>query len=95
VVFSLADERIEAFLNRFGQPHLDFAMHAAFPLAITPDLLYRLWATFVVDECGDRMAMPWVAVADVLLAGFVSEVRRETFQMDKEVQHAPGHPLVP
>jgi hypothetical protein len=42
--------RIEAFHQRFGEAHLDFAYHAAFPLALTPDLLYRLWANFQRDR---------------------------------------------
>ncbi|MCD8488808.1 MAG: formylglycine-generating enzyme family protein [Desertifilum sp.] len=37
-----ANQRIQDFRQRFGEAHLEFACHAAFPLALTPDLLYRL-----------------------------------------------------
>jgi hypothetical protein len=35
----VARRRIESFAKRFGEAHLIFAYHAAFPLALTPDLL--------------------------------------------------------
>ncbi|WP_414579695.1 hypothetical protein [Anabaena sp. CCY 9402-a] len=33
------NRRIELFEKRFGKAHLYLAYHAAFPLALTPDLL--------------------------------------------------------
>ncbi|NJN11696.1 MAG: SUMF1/EgtB/PvdO family nonheme iron enzyme [Richelia sp. RM1_1_1] len=38
--------RIEKFKEQFGEFHLDFVSHAAFPLVLTPDLLYCLWNDF-------------------------------------------------
>jgi formylglycine-generating enzyme required for sulfatase activity/uncharacterized protein with von Willebrand factor type A (vWA) domain len=42
--------RINSFKKQYGQAHLDLAYHAAFPLTITPDLLYRLWHEFLVKS---------------------------------------------
>ncbi len=39
------NQRITDFRQRFGEAHLYFAYHTAFPLALTPDLAYRLWIT--------------------------------------------------
>ncbi len=42
--------RINSFQKQYGQAHLDLAYHAAFPLTITPDLLYRFWHEFLVKS---------------------------------------------
>ena len=34
----VAQKRIESFGRHFGTSHLYFAQHAAFPLALTPDI---------------------------------------------------------
>jgi hypothetical protein len=80
--------RIEAFHQRFGEPHLDFAYHAAFPLALTPDLLYRLWANFQRDINGEALKIPWLAVADLLLSSLCDEVGYELYEMETEVRNA-------
>jgi hypothetical protein len=80
--------RIEAFHQRFGEPHLDFAYHAAFPLALTPDLLYRLWANFQRDRNGEVLKIPWLAVADLLLSSLCDEVGYELYEMETEVRNA-------
>lgn len=51
------NHRLQAFYQRFGQKHLDLVCHAAFPLALTPELLYCLRENFVPDA-------PWIAVSD-------------------------------
>jgi formylglycine-generating enzyme required for sulfatase activity len=79
---------IEAFHQRFGDAHLYFACHAAFPLALTPDLLYRLWANFQRDINGEIMNIPWMGVADILLSSFCDEVGYELYEMDTEVRNA-------
>ncbi|MEZ2232600.1 CHAT domain-containing protein [Microcoleus sp.] len=80
--------RIEAFERRFGKTHLIFACHAAFPLALTPDLLYKLWANFQRDIHGFVLGIPWVAVADLLLSSLCDEVGRELYEMDKAVRNS-------
>lgn len=64
----VAQRRIEAFRKRFGEAHLYLAYHAAFPLALTPDLLYRMWANFQRDIHGEVLNIPWIAVAEYTFA---------------------------
>ena len=73
----ISRERIQLFHERFGDGHLYFACHAAFPLALTPELLYRLWAKFW-QEC---LNVPWYAVSDLLLSGLCEEVGYELYEM--------------
>lgn len=84
----VAHRRIEAFGKRFGEAHLYLAYHAAFPLALTPDLLYRLWANFQRDIRGKVLGVPWVAVADLLLSTLCDEVGHELYEMNGSVRNA-------
>lgn len=77
-----AIERINAFRNRFTQAHLYFAYHAAFPLVLTPDLLYRL-RDYPFQP---QLKIPWIAVADLLLSGLCNEVGQELYEMDRTVR---------
>jgi formylglycine-generating enzyme required for sulfatase activity/beta-lactamase class A len=83
---SLADQQLTSFLEKFGQPHLDLAYHAAFPMALTPDLLYRLWAHFRCDIHGQPLHTPWVAVADVLLAPVCDEVGFDLYEIKTDIR---------
>jgi hypothetical protein len=71
---------VVGFAQQFGEAHLTLACHAAFPLVLTPDLLYRLWANFVPQA-------PWRAVADVLLSPLCREVGYELYEMDVNVRN--------
>ena len=82
----VAHRRIEAFEKRFGEAHLYLAYHAAFPLALTPDLLYRLWANFQRDIHGEVLNIPWIAVADLLLSSLCDEVGHELYEMDNAIR---------
>ncbi len=53
--------RLRSFAKRFGKAYIDLAAHAAFPLALTPELLYCLRENFQ-PNCN------WLAVADILLS---------------------------
>ncbi|MEC4815163.1 MAG: formylglycine-generating enzyme family protein [Scytonema sp. PMC 1069.18] len=77
-----ATERIDAFGRRFTQQHLTLAYHAAFPLALTPDLLYRL-RDYPFQP---KLQIPWIAVADLLLSGLCYEVGQELYEMDMTVR---------
>ena len=79
--------QISAFNQHFGKPHLQFLYHAAFPLALTPDLLYRLWARFQRDNNGQFLNIPWIAVTDILLSGFCEEVGQELYEMDQAIRN--------
>ena len=78
--------RIEAFEKRLRKPHLYLAYHAAFPLSLTPDLLYRIWANFKQDSQGQALDIPWIAVADVLISPLCAEVGYELYEMDSQVR---------
>ena len=81
-----ARRRIASFGKRFSEAHLHFARHAAFPLAVTPDLLYRLWGNFQQDINRKRLKIPWIAVADLLLSDLCEEVGHELYEMDVTVR---------
>ncbi|MEM9275794.1 MAG: hypothetical protein AAGA80_22970 [Cyanobacteria bacterium P01_F01_bin.143] len=81
-----AHRRIESFSQRFGDAHFWFACHAAFPLAVTPDLLYSLWANFQQDSNEQQLDIPWIAVADLLFSELLSEVGYEIYQMEQLVR---------
>ncbi len=83
----VALQRIESFTKRFGKAHLYLAYHAAFPLALTPDLIYHLWANFQQDIHGEILGIPWIAVADFLLSGLCDEVGYELYEMDLAVRN--------
>ena len=84
-----AMKRIQAFRNRFTEIHLEFACHAAFPLALTPDLLYRL-RDYPFQP---KLRVPWVAVSDLLLSGLCSEVDEELYEIDRTVRKVLLKPL--
>lgn len=50
---------LQSFLKRYPT-HRELLLHAAFPLALTPELLYCLRENFVPNS-------PWIAVSDILL----------------------------
>ncbi|MFG6094849.1 YcxB family protein [Leptothoe sp. ISB3NOV94-8A] len=81
-----AQRQIMAFHQKFGDAHLYFSYHAAFPLALTPELLYQLWANFQTDQTGTVLNIPWIAVADLLLSGLCREVGHELYEMDTTVR---------
>ncbi|HEX3640943.1 MAG TPA: tetratricopeptide repeat protein, partial [Ktedonobacteraceae bacterium] len=83
----IARRRIDSFGRRFGPAHLYLAQHAALLLALTPDVLYRLWAEFQQDIYRKkRLNIPWVAVADLLLSSLCNEVGYELYEMDVTVR---------
>ncbi|MDF5707316.1 MAG: hypothetical protein PUP90_06450 [Nostoc sp. S4] len=71
----IAKRRIEGFAQQFGEAHHNLARHAAFPLVLTPDLLYQIWANFVPQA-------PWTSVAHVLLSRLCRQVGYEMYEMD-------------
>jgi hypothetical protein len=76
----VAVDRIVGFAKQFGEANLNLACHAAFPLVLTPDLLYQIWANFVPEA-------PWTAVARVLLSRLCRQVGYEMYEMDIAVRN--------
>jgi len=84
---------LEFFSKRFGEPHLYLAQHAAFPLALTPDLLYQLRAKFQYDIGENELNIPWIAVVDILLSNFCNEAGHELYEIDVNVRNELLHDL--
>ena len=78
--YEIAVERVVGFLQQFDRAHFYLACHAAFPLVLTPDLLYQIWLRFVPQA-------PWTAVARVLLSRLCREVGYELYEMDIAVRN--------
>ena len=76
----VAVERVVGFAQEFGEAHLNLACHAAFPLSLTPDLLYQIWANLAPET-------PWTAVARILLSRLCNEVGSEIYEMDNSVRN--------
>ena len=56
--------RINAFVERYPEPGFIYlACHAAFPVALSSDLLYKIWLNFKQDENGEALDIPLEAVA--------------------------------
>ncbi|WP_265275217.1 glycoside hydrolase family 25 protein [Nostoc sp. KVJ3] len=83
----VANRRIESFSKRFGKAHLYLAYHAAFPLALTPNLLYRIWANFQRDIHAQVLDIPWIGVADLLLSSLCDEAGHELYEMDLSIRN--------
>ena len=75
-----ATSRINSFTQQYGNSYLNLASHAAFPLTLTPDLLYRLWKKFLVPF-HPKLELPWYAVADILLSDFCQPVEEELIEL--------------
>lgn len=81
-----ANRQIENFRRRFGPARVAFAYHAAVPLALTSDLVFRLWRAFPCDVEGRPIGAPWIATAQLLLSNLCREVGPELYEMDAEVR---------
>ncbi|HHH50701.1 MAG TPA: leucine-rich repeat domain-containing protein, partial [Saprospiraceae bacterium] len=86
-------DKIAYFKSRFenlgyGEGHFVFACHAAFPIAITADLLYQIWANFknYKDQLGNKKSVDSIAVSDLLLSGLVHTTGNDIFEMDAETR---------
>ncbi len=80
--------KIIAFGRKFSPAHVAFACHAALPLALTPELLYRLRLNFQKDISGNPLKIPWIAVSDLLLSSLCEEVGYELYEMEPAVRQA-------
>ncbi|RRR69407.1 MAG: hypothetical protein EI684_15695 [Candidatus Viridilinea halotolerans] len=75
-----AQQLVERFVRRFGEPYRMLACHAALPLILTPELLHNLRNTFL------RGQVPWVSEADLLLSELCRPVGYEQYAMDAAVR---------
>jgi len=84
--YESAARYIADFAN-WGQAHLDLAYHAAFPLALTANLLYYLRENFPYDKKGKWLNIPWLAVPDLLLSNLCHPAGHQLYEMDSAVRH--------
>ncbi|MFM7530737.1 MAG: formylglycine-generating enzyme family protein [Nodosilinea sp.] len=82
--FTLKDEgqlQVEVFQEYYGEEALRLACHGAFPLTLTPELLYCLRENFVPD-------VPWYTIGDVLLSGLCRQVSYNLYEIKTETRRA-------
>ena len=78
---------IEDFHTRFGDAHYAFACYAAFPISLSPQLLYKIRDYFPFrPDLQSRLPFSWEAVSDLLLSPLCKHVRRERYEMLPEVR---------
>ncbi|MTJ55631.1 SUMF1/EgtB/PvdOfamily nonheme iron enzyme [Anabaena sp. UHCC 0253] len=82
-----AKGKIKVFEKLLGKSHLKFASYAAFPLVLTPDLLYCLYRKFFFKTSGEKSSLPWYVVADLLLSDLCQQVDFELYEMEREVRN--------
>jgi formylglycine-generating enzyme required for sulfatase activity len=74
-----AIQQVRALQRSYGQDLLDLACHAAFPLAVTADLLYCLRENFLPT-------LAWHRVADVIFSGLCESVGPDLYVMSGAVR---------
>jgi len=85
---------LQAFAQRYGNAYLRLAYHAAFPLSLTSDLLYRLWGTLCQDDTDADDPIPYGAVAKLLVGtGLCQTVGSNLYQIDTDLRQALLHAL--
>ena len=85
---------IEDFHTRFGDAHYAFACHAAFPVSLTPPLLYKLRDYYPFrPDANTNLPFPWETVSDLLLSPLCKHVRRDRYEMLPEVRKVLLHEL--
>ncbi len=85
--YESAADRIVDFAM-YGQGYLYFACHAAFPLALTPHLLYYLRENFpFFNQQGKRLDLDWLVVPDFLLSNLCHPAGYQLYEMPSAVRH--------
>lgn len=89
----------EAFCSAEDERYLWFAAHAALPVALTPDLAYKIWLNFRKDEQEkpESLGIPWIAVSDLLLSPLYRPTGRDIYEMHPDLraaqlQYLKAHP---
>jgi len=80
----IAARQIEIFCDKYtqkdGQNYQILLSYAAFPLVLTPDLLYQIWANFSLE-------ISWIGVARILLSPLCREIGYEAYEMDLSIRN--------
>ncbi len=79
--------RLEAFGQMYSTPeHLWLARCAAFPVALTTDLLYKIWLNFRQTDTGETLDIPINVVGDILLSPLCREIGYDLYEMYPETR---------
>ncbi len=79
--------RLEVFGRDYATPeHAWLARCAAFPVALTTDVLYKIWLNFRQTDSGETLDIPINAVADLLLSPLCREIGYDLYEMYPEVR---------
>ena len=86
-----ARETIDRFCQQYeqyGKIYYQFACYAAFPLALTPDFLYRLR-----NHLYSKLPVPWLAIPHLLLSDLCQNIGAELYEMDRTIRGLLLHEL--
>ena len=85
---SMTDIRLEAFQEVCPESaYWWLACHAAFPVALTTDLLQQIWLNFQTDESGNPyQSIPLSAVDEVIHSPLLREIGRDLYEIYPEVR---------
>ncbi|EAZ89369.1 formylglycine-generating enzyme family protein [Crocosphaera chwakensis] len=79
--FFSPEDRLKLFEQDYDANTCDLLKRSAFPLSLSPDLLYYL------RHHQDKNKQPsWYAIADILLSGLVRRVDRELYEMSPDIR---------
>lgn len=73
-------DRFWAYADRYGDPHIELACHAAFPLLLSPELVNLTRINFLNED------VPWIAEADLLLSNLCKPIGGGFFQLDAAIR---------
>jgi formylglycine-generating enzyme required for sulfatase activity len=76
---AVAIRQIMTFEQRYGTETLQLSRCAAFPMALTSDLMYCLREN--IQQFGMLANVPWYAISDVLLSTFCTRVGHDLYEM--------------
>ncbi|MCB0588104.1 MAG: caspase family protein [Phaeodactylibacter sp.] len=84
---AIDSSRLERYLKRYpGEGYLWLACHAAFFVALTPGLLYRLWVNFKVDEKGKPLDIPLDAVSGLLNSSLCRSLGQGVYEIHESLR---------
>lgn len=69
-----------------GDEHLHLACHAAFPIALTTDLLYKIWLNFRKTTTAEDPLELLSTVSDLLHSDLFREVGRDMYEMQADIR---------
>lgn len=76
-----------AFLRQYPEDaHLRLAILAAFPIALTPDLLYKIWLNFTPAETRKNHLHRLTIVSDILHSSLCREIGRDLYEMHDDIR---------